>query len=183
MLEKFVFAGFGGQGVMFMGKIMAYAGMLEGKESTWLPSYGPEMRGGTANCSVVVSTSGIGSPIVNRPNLAVVMNAPSLDKFVGAVVPGGYLLVNSSLVGKAVDREDIKVVRVPVNDIAASLGDPRVANVVMVGVAAALTSVVDRGALYKALEENSPNERALEMNRKALDAGYEFAGREARTMA
>ena len=128
MTHEFIMAGFGGQGVMLMGQLMSYAGMFDGKHVSWMPSYGPEMRGGTANCSVVVSDQPVASPVVTEPTCAVVMNAPSLDKFAPTVVPGGCLLINSSLVTADPGRDDVKVFKVPANEIANELGNSRAAN-------------------------------------------------------
>ncbi|HNU81056.1 MAG TPA: 2-oxoacid:acceptor oxidoreductase family protein [Bacillota bacterium] len=133
MAHEIIMAGFGGQGVMAMGKILVEAAMEEGKNVSWLPSYGPEMRGGTANCSVIVSDEPIGAPIVTEATAAIVMNRPSLDKYENTVVPGGALLINSSLIDKKATREDIKVYYVPANEIANELGTDKVANIVMLG--------------------------------------------------
>ena len=133
MTHEIIMAGFGGQGVMAMGKILVEAAMEEGKNVSWLPSYGPEMRGGTANCSVIVSDEPIGAPIVTEATAAIVMNRPSLDKFENDVIPGGALFINSSLIDKKASRDDIKVYYVPANDIANELGTDKVANIVMLG--------------------------------------------------
>jgi 2-oxoglutarate ferredoxin oxidoreductase subunit gamma len=133
MAHEIIMAGFGGQGVMAMGKILVEAAMEEGKNVSWLPSYGPEMRGGTANCSVIVSDEPIGAPIVTEATAAIVMNRPSLDKFENDVIPGGALLINSSLIDKKATRNDIKVYYIPANDIANELGTDKVANIVMLG--------------------------------------------------
>lgn len=134
MLQKICFAGFGGQGVLSIGKLLAYATMISGKPVSWCPSYGPEMRGGTANCTVVISDEPIASPMLsNDANAAIVMNEPSLRKFQSALLPGGVLIVNSDLVTSKVERTDIKVVYVPANTIAAKLNNPKLANMVMLG--------------------------------------------------
>ena len=133
MTNEIIIAGFGGQGVMAIGKSLAEAGMKEGKEVSWLPSYGPEMRGGTANCSVVISTDPIVSPIILEPTELIAMNLPSLLKFEPTVVPGGTIFVNSSIITEKVTRTDVKAVYVPCLDIANELGNSKVANMVMLG--------------------------------------------------
>lgn len=133
MQHDVVIAGFGGQGVMLMGRILAYAGMRQGLEVSWFPSYGPEMRGGTANCTVVLSDRPVGSPVVEFPRSLLAMNLPSLDKFEPKVKPGGLVLVNSSLIPRPVRRDDLRVVLVPANDIANDIGNPRGANMVALG--------------------------------------------------
>ena len=133
MTNEIMIAGFGGQGVMAIGKSLAEAGMKEGKEVSWLPSYGPEMRGGTANCSVVISTDPIVSPIILEPTELIAMNLPSLLKFEPTVVPGGTIFVNSSIITEKVTRTDVKAVYVPCLDIANELGNSKVANMVMLG--------------------------------------------------
>ena len=141
--SRVICAGFGGQGVMSMGQLLTYAGMLEGKEVAWLPSYGPEMRGGTANCAVTVSDEPVGSPVIaNDATCAVIMNLPSM-KFVKDVVPGGHILVNSSLIDTKVDRDDVKVTYIPANDIAGEMGMPKVANMIMLGACLKVTNAVD----------------------------------------
>ena len=132
-MHKIVLAGFGGQGVLSLGQILAYAAMAEGKEVTWLPSYGPEMRGGTANCSVIIADKPIASPIVSNPTLLVAMNGPSLDKFADKVTPGGVILVNSSLIAQKVERKDVRVYYVPANEMALDLGTAKAANIIMLG--------------------------------------------------
>ena len=151
MLEQNIFAGFGGQGVLLMGQLLAYAGMLEDKEVSWLPSYGPEMRGGTANCSVVVSDSPVASPIVTMATTVVAMNRPSLDKFEDSVLPDGKLFINSSIIDKKSDRGDVEVYYVPCNEIAEELGNPRVANMVMLGAYIEKTKCVDFESVLQAL--------------------------------
>jgi 2-oxoglutarate ferredoxin oxidoreductase subunit gamma len=127
MQNDVIMAGFGGQGILLIGKMLAYAGMHEGKEVSWLPSYGPEMRGGTCNCTVVISDRPVGSPVIRSPRAVLAMNLPSLDKFERDVRPGGLLLINSSLISRDPARADLTVVKVPANEIANSLGNPRCA--------------------------------------------------------
>lgn len=178
MNEKVIMAGFGGQGVMSIGKMLAYAGMIEGKEVSWLPSYGPEMRGGTANCAVIVSEHVIGSPVItNDATAAIIMNLPSLSKFEKDVVPGGYIIVNSSLIEEKVSRDDVKAVYIPANEIAIELGNPKVANIVMLGAYIELTKCVTIDtalqAFLKVFGENKI--KFLEINKQALEKGAEAA--------
>lgn len=175
-IAKYIFAGFGGQGVLFIGKVMAQAGMIGKQQVTWIPAYGPEMRGGTANCSVIISNKRIGSPTVAKPDIALVMNAASYDKFNQSVVPGGTLYVNSSMVPELPGREDIRIVRVPVNDIAHEIGEAKVANIVMLGVIQAISPTVSDDVLEKALMELAGKKPELaELNIRALNAGKEYA--------
>lgn len=167
---------------MFMGKLLAYAGMLDGKEVTWIPSYGPEMRGGTANCAVVISDGEIGSPLVTSPTVLVAMNQPSLEKFAPSVAPVGLLLVNSSIIqlGKETVAEfcpsGVEPVLVPANDLANEIGDSRVANMVMLGVLLAARPVTPVDRVFGALEENVPADRGkiLEMNLAAIKRGLRW---------
>lgn len=176
MQERVIMAGFGGQGVMSMGQLLTYAGMIENKSVSWLPSYGPEMRGGTANCNVIVSDEPIGSPIVTEATTAVVMNRPSLDKFEGDVVTGGNLLVNSSLIDKKVERNDINAYYIPANDIAVELGNGKVANMVMLGAYLELTKAVKVESIVEALKKVFGEKKAhlIPINEKALAKGAEM---------
>ncbi len=177
MTVKTVFAGFGGQGVLLMGYILAHTGMLEGKHVTYLPSYGAEVRGGTANCTVVVSDQEIASPVASSPDFAVVMNNPSLMRFSTVVKSGGALLLNGDLVHSPVKRDDLTVVRIPVNTLAHELGEDRSANVVMVGAFAEVSQVAPLEAFKAALAETGLGKKpkVLELNRKALEVGAEAA--------
>ncbi|MEW6724363.1 MAG: 2-oxoacid:acceptor oxidoreductase family protein [Bacillota bacterium] len=177
MTHEVIMAGFGGQGVMLVGQLLAYSGMLEGKKVSWMPSYGPEMRGGTANCSVVVSGEEVGSPVVSEPTAVIIMNRPSLDKFEGKVVKGGVLIINSSLVDRQVQRGDVTVIEVPANDIATELGDVRVANMVALGALIQATGAVKKESVLKALRKVLPERRhhLLPMNEAALDKGIGLA--------
>ena len=173
---KYKFAGFGGQGVLFIGKVLAQAGMIGKQQVTWIPAYGPEMRGGTANCSVIISSKRIGSPTVGKPDIAIVMNEASYRKFIDSVVPGGTLYVNSSLVPELPGREDIRIVRVPVNEIAHEMGEEKVANIVMLGVMQTITPSVSDDILENVLMELAGKKPALaELNMRALNAGKEYA--------
>jgi len=182
MQTEFLFAGFGGQGVMFAGQVVAYAAMDTGKEVTWIPSYGPEMRGGTANCTVVVADEEIGSPLVNNPPAIVVMNLPSLDKYEPLVKAGGVLVVNSTMVDREVRREDITSVALPCNEIAEELGDRRMANIVATGALLALLPVLKLEDIEAALTAHMPgrHKHLLPKNFEALRKGAEFAKEHAR---
>jgi 2-oxoglutarate ferredoxin oxidoreductase subunit gamma len=173
MNEQVIIAGFGGQGVMSMGQLIAYAGMIAGKNVSWLPSYGPEMRGGTANCCVIVSDDMVGSPIVTEANTVLALNRPSLDKFEAAVVPGGRLFINSSLVDRKAERDDISVYYIPANDIANELGSSRVINSVMLGAYISKIDYIDAKGIIQALKEVlGPGKASLiPLNEKALKAG------------
>jgi len=174
-MMKYILAGFGGQGVLFIGKVLAQAGMLAKKNVTWIPAYGPEMRGGTANCSVIISDQKIGSPTVGRPDIAVVMNNASFAKFLPTVVPGGTLYVNSSMVTELGDREDINIVRLPVNDIAYELGQAKVANIVMLGAMQVRTPVLGEAIVIEALTELGGKKPELaELNGRAFRAGQKY---------
>lgn len=130
---EYLLAGFGGQGILFAGKFLAYKGLVEGKQVSWLPSYGPEMRGGTANCSVIISDSPVGSPIVTVPDILVAMNLPSLDKYEDTVKSGGTVYVDSSLIGRKIKRKDVTAVYIPATSLASDNGFPSLANIVMMG--------------------------------------------------
>lgn len=173
MTHEIISAGFGGQGVLLLGQLVAYAGMHEGKNVSWLPSYGPEMRGGTANCCVIVSDEEIGAPVVVEADSVIVMNRPSLDKFEGAVVPGGKLFINSSLIDKKAERTDIDVFYVPANDIAGELGNDRVANMVMLGAFLQIAGVVNPDSCMKQLAVSFGEKKAhlIPLNQQALERG------------
>lgn len=173
MQTEIVIAGFGGQGVLFTGQLLTYAAMDEGKEVTWIPSYGPEMRGGTANCTVVISEEEIGSPMVRNPLAVIAMNLPSLDKYEGMVKTGGVLVINESMVDREVKRKDIKVVMVKANDIAEELGDKRMTNMVLLGALIANLPVLPLRAIEKALAGHLPerHHKLLPKNYEALKKG------------
>lgn len=174
--EKIICAGFGGQGVMLIGQLITYAGMIDGKQVSWLPSYGPEMRGGTANCSVMVSDGPIGSPVIsNNATAAIIMNLPSLVKFEPEVLPGGKMLINSSLIEKKAERSDLDVYYVPCNDIANELGNMKVANMVMLGAFLELTKLVEVESVIAALEKifGEAKKNLIEINRTAMEKGAE----------
>lgn len=174
-VAEMIFAGFGGQGVMSMGMMVTYAGMLEDKNVSWIPSYGPEMRGGTANCGVVVTSEAIGSPIITEPDVVVAMNLPSLTKFEPALKPGGILIYNSSLIERDGGRDDITVIAVPANDLANELGNTRVANMVVMGTLLAKTKIVSEKSIKEALRKVLPAHRhdLLGVNEAAMQRGAE----------
>ena len=172
--EKTIMAGFGGQGVMLMGQLLTYTGMVEDKHVSWLPSYGPEMRGGTANCSVIVSDNLVGSPIItNDATSAIVMNLPSLDKFEKDIVKGGNLLINSSLIEKKAKRDDLDVYYIPANDIANELENPKVANMVMLGAYIEITKIVSIDSVVESLKNvlGPAKEHLVPLNKEALERG------------
>ena len=174
--ERIIFAGLGGQGVMSMGQMLAYAGMIENKHVTWCPSYGPEMRGGTANCSVVISDELVGSPLISHDaTAAVIMNLPSLTKFEKDILPGGVLLINSSLIEKKSSRDDIKVAYVEANKIAGDLGNARAANMVMLGALLSLDNIVSFDSVQQAFLKvfGERKKEFLPNNEKAFNAGAE----------
>lgn len=170
--HKLIISGFGGQGVMLIGQMIAYAGMLEGKEVTWMPAYGPEMRGGTANCTVVVSDRKISSPIVTEATAVVVMNLPSLYKFEKLVKPGGLLFINSSLIHEDADRDDVEVCRIDANEIAVRLQNDKVSNMVILGGVVSKTGVVKMESIEKVMEKlfTGNKVKTLPLNKKALTA-------------
>ena len=174
--EDIIFAGFGGQGVLFAGQLLSYAGMIENLHVTWIPSYGPEMRGGTANCTVILSEEEIGAPIVRHPTIAVVLNLPSMEKYEPLVKPGGLLIVNSSLIPISSERQDIRIINVPASDIATELGNPRMANMVILGALIGATQIVSLETVARQLDEHlSQRQRKwLEPNIAALKKGAEL---------
>ena len=171
MKMKMFFAGSGGQGTLAIGQMIAKAAMQEGKEVTWLPSYGPEMRGGTANCTVVVSDKPIACPLINDADMLVVMNLPSLLKFEPMLTPGGLLIINSSLVPEKAKRTDIRVLEVPANDKALELGNDKAANMVMLGAIIKETGIVEMDTVREELRHlfSGRKEKFLPMNLAALD--------------
>jgi 2-oxoglutarate ferredoxin oxidoreductase subunit gamma len=170
-----VASGFGGQGIMLLGQILATAAMVDNKFSTWLPSYGPEMRGGTANCTVVISDEHIGSPVTDTPREAIVMNIPSLLKFEERILPGGLLVINSSVVDREPERKDIEIVKVDANKVAERLGNTRAANMVILGAYLAKTGAVSEQSVEQALKMKFGNKKdsIVDLNMKALRAGAE----------
>ncbi len=173
MHEEIIFAGFGGQGALFAGQLLAYASLDANKHVTWIPSYGPEMRGGTAHCTVVVSDEPIGSPLVRRPSAVIALNLPSFEKYEPLVKPGGILVYNRSLVERKPGRVDIRYVGVPANDIAEQLGNIRQANVALLGAFLAASGVLPLEMVIRALDNHLPQRqhRFLESNKDALRKG------------
>ncbi len=173
MLEEIIIAGFGGQGVMSMGQLLAYAGMLEGKGVSWLPSYGPEQRGGTANCAVVISDEPVGSPLVTMPSTAIVLNNPSFDKFEPKVRPGGLLIIDSSLVVRISDRKDLKIIELNATDMANDLGNARVANMILLGAFLEQTKIVTEDSVIESLKKvlSEDKHHLLDINKQALKKG------------
>ncbi len=169
-------AGFGGQGVMVAGQLLAYTGIAEGKQIVWIPSYGPEMRGGTAYCTVVVSDRRIGSPIIRFPQAAVVFNRPSFDKFTPTIKPGGLLVVNSSLIDVTTERDDLTEILVPANQMAMEAGSPKVVNIAMLGAFIGACEIVSLDNVKKTLEDKLGKKKdLLGINMKILQAGYDLA--------
>lgn len=177
MQHTFLFSGFGGQGVMFVGQLLAYAGMSEGLNVTWIPSYGPEMRGGTAHCFVILSEKQIGSPVVRHPQVAVLFNKPAFQKYEPQVAEGGLLVTNVSLVALQSQRNDITSLYIPASTIADELGEPRLANMVMLGAVIARYPILTIETIHKTLEQHLPAHRRhlLAQNDQALEKGAALA--------
>ena len=176
MTTQIMIAGFGGQGVLFAGKFLAYKGMVQDKQISWLPSYGPEMRGGTANCSIVISDSSVGSPIITSPDVLVAMNLPSLQKFVNAVVPGGKIFIDSTLIDARVERDDVEVFYIPATQLAKDAGFATLANMILTGKVLREIDAVSFDGNRETLESFIPAKKAglIDMNCQALQTGYEF---------
>lgn len=176
MTTQILIAGFGGQGVLFAGKFLAYKGMVEDLNISWLPSYGPEMRGGTANCSVVLSDMPVGSPIITAPDVLVAMNLPSLQKFVDSVVPGGKIFVDSTLIETQVERTDVEVFYIPATQMAKDAGFSTLANMIIMGKIIKETGVVRFDNNRETLESFIPAKKAklIDINCQALQTGYDF---------
>jgi 2-oxoglutarate ferredoxin oxidoreductase subunit gamma len=174
MLIKTIFSGFGGQGVLSMGYIFAYAAMVDGKNTTYLPSYGAEVRGGTANCTVAISEEEIASPVASSPEFVVVMNNPSLFRFQNVVQSGGIMFLNSNMIEARPIRGDIELFEIPANDIAKRLGNERVVNIVMLGFFVKKTGLVSRGGVEKALEDafSTRGKALVTLNKKAFMEGH-----------
>ena len=173
---QILIAGFGGQGVLFAGKFLAYKGLTENMQVSWLPSYGPEMRGGTANCSVVLSDSPVGSPIITNPDVLVAMNLPSLQKFVDSVVPGGQIFIDSTLISIKVERTDVKVHYIPATQLAKDAGFATLANMILVGKVLKECDAVPFDGNRETLESFIPAKKAnlIEVNCQALQTGYDY---------
>ncbi len=176
MTEKLILAGFGGQGVILAGKLLAYGGMIDGLNVSHIPSYGVEMRGGTANCSVIISDKDVASPLVSHPTSLIAMNKPSLDKFESTVVQDGNIFVNESLIDRKVSRDDVKVFYIPANKLAEEAGSGRSSNMVMIGAFIAGTGVVTKENVKSSLPEviSRRNIKYNEVNYRAFDMGFDY---------
>ena len=176
MHEEVIISGFGGQGALFAGQLLTYTGLDEGWHVTWIPSYGPEMRGGTAHCIVIISDDDIGSPIIRQPSVCIVMNPPSMDKYEPLVKPGGLLVANSTLVRTRSERDDIEAVYIPANELAAELGNVKMANVVLLGAMLGSREIVPIDSVKRTLETHIPERRRhiIEPNKRALERGVQF---------
>ncbi|HNX52096.1 MAG TPA: 2-oxoacid:acceptor oxidoreductase family protein [Thermoanaerobaculaceae bacterium] len=175
MYSEIILAGFGGQGVLLIGKMLAYAGMKAGNEVTWMPAYGPEMRGGTCNCTVVLSDKPIGSPITRSPHALIVLNLPSLDKFEASVRPGGVIVTNTSLINRLPSRSDVVVVPVAANEIAQEAGTPKAANMVALGAYLGATGNADLAVVREVLADTfASRPKLIGLNQTCLDRGYEI---------
>jgi 2-oxoglutarate ferredoxin oxidoreductase subunit gamma len=173
---QIIIGGFGGQGILFFGSILAYTGMLENKQVTWFPSYGAEIRGGTANCTVIVSDELIGSPIVKNPDVLIVMSDASLNKFESQLKKNGMLVVDSSLIKSPIRRTDIEVVAVPATEISSKNGNTKSANMVLLGAFITKSEIVKKASVFKALERtiSASNNKSIDMNKKAITEGIRF---------
>ena len=184
--HEILIAGFGGQGILFLGRALAIAGMFEGYEVSWYPSYGPEMRGGTANCTVIISEEEIGATISDHPDICIVMNEPSFHRFTPVVCPGGLLVVNASLVRSSCERKDVEILPVPANDLArVHLGGAEVANTIILGALLAWKPIIREENVQKALAEclRGKKEHILTLNFRALEVGREFTEKGAESYA
>ena len=177
MTKNMLIAGFGGQGILFSGKFLAYEGLLEDKSVSWLPSYGPEMRGGTANCSVIISDAPVGSPIVSNPDILIAMNMPSLDKYEDATVKGGQIFIDSALIDRKVEREDVEAYYIPATKLASDEGLSGLANMIMLGYVIKKTNIIPFENIDRALQKVVPasKQHLLDSNKRALELGYNFA--------
>lgn len=174
--KQFLFSGFGGQGILFSGKLLAYKGLIDEKQVSWLPSYGPEMRGGTASCSVILSDEPVGSPIVSKPDVLVAMNLPSLDKYESSVVPGGIIFVDSTLIERKVERDDVTVYYVPATKMASDNGTPTLSNIILMGKILNVLGDFDEASVRAALGKviSARHADMLEVNLKAMQLGADF---------
>ena len=176
MNKEILIAGFGGQGILFSGKFLAYEGLIDGKEVSWLPSYGPEMRGGTANCSIIISDSAVGSPIVSNPDILIAMNLPSLDKYENETKKGGQIFVDSSLIESKVQRDDVTVYYVPATKMAKDEGFATLANMILMGKLMKVCDYIGFDGVEATVSKVVPPKKAnlIEVNLQALKAGYDF---------
>ena len=176
MNKEILIAGFGGQGILFSGKFLAYEGLIDGKEVSWLPSYGPEMRGGTANCSIIISDSAVGSPIVSNPDILIAMNLPSLDKYESETKKGGQIFVDSSLIERKVERDDVETYYIPATRIASDEGLTGLANMIMIGHMIAKSGIIPEENIEKAMQKVVPaaKQNMFDLNMKAVKLGFEY---------
>ena len=176
MTTQVLIAGFGGQGVLFAGKFLAYKGLLEDKQVSWLPSYGPEMRGGTANCSIIISDEPVGSPIVSNPDVLLAMNLPSLDKYESEAVPGSVIIVDSTLIDRKLTRTDVKAFYIPATRLAKEMNAPTLANMIMIGKMIKESNAVSIDNLEDAMKKVVPAKKAdlMGINMQAVMLGYNY---------
>ena len=174
--KQMLLSGFGGQGILFAGKFLAYKGLMDGKQVSWLPSYGPEMRGGTASCSVIISDEPVGSPIVSTPDILVAMNLPSLDKYESSVAPGGIIFADSTLIERKAVRDDVTVYYVPATKLASDNGMPTLANMILMGKVLKVIGEFDSDSIDATLSKVISAKRAdmKAVNCKALQLGADF---------
>ena len=174
--KQILIAGFGGQGVLFAGKLLAYKGLIADKQVSWLPSYGPEMRGGTANCSVILSESPVGSPIVSNPDILMVMNLPSLDKYENSVKTGGKIFVDSTFIDRKVNRDDVDVYYIPATKMASDAGVPTLANMILLGKVIKETGVISLDGMKTMFEKiiSAKRQNLIETNLTTIDMGYNY---------
>lgn len=176
MTKQILIAGFGGQGILFSGKFLAYEGLIDGKEVSWLPSYGPEMRGGTANCSIIISDTKIGSPIVDKPDALIAMNAPSFEKYVNEVVPGGQIFVDNSLIEAKCTRDDVEAYYIPATQIASEQNLPGLANMIILGMFIKKSGIMPLENIEKAMKKvvSAKKQELFDLNMKAVKIGFDY---------
>lgn len=176
MTKQILIAGFGGQGILFSGKFLAYEGLIDNKEVSWLPSYGPEMRGGTANCSIIISDTKIGSPIVDHPDVLIAMNAPSFDKYVNEVNSGGQIFVDSSLIEKKCQRTDVEAYYIPATKIAYDENLTGLANMIILGMFIKKSGIIPQENIEKAMQKvvSAKKQELFGLNMKAVKIGYDY---------
>ncbi len=176
MNKEILIAGFGGQGILFSGKFLAYGGLIDGKEVSWLPSYGPEMRGGTANCSIILSDNKIGSPIVDKPDVLIAMNAPSFDKYITEVKSGGMAIVDSSLIDKKSERDDVEAYYIPATRLASEEGLTGLANMIILGLFLKKTNLMTDELIDKVMKKIVPAKKPqlYDLNMKAIQLGFNY---------